>query len=195
MRKIDRRSFLKVMGAAGLVCAAGALTGCDEEGRPIVPNRDGSVSLATLPILNGGIKWNDGVPKDPFGNDYSHAVNYVIVKARNFPVNCTDVEEEFVYGEYRIYKKYESMTFTVAPYTEIMQNGVGYVQVYADDVLVATSPEITRKTDAVKVTANIKNAEYIMIVIRVSCPDWYVSQTSDGAVIVSDVKLWKPKEA
>lgn len=193
MKKIGRRSFLKGIGAAGLACAAGLLTGCDSNGRPVVPSGDGSVSLATLPILNGDIRWNKGSPKDPFGNDYSYAVNYTIVKAREMQ-NCTDGVEQYMYGEYRIYKKYESISFTVAPYTEIAKNGTGYVQVYADDVLVATSPEMTRKTDAQKVVASVRGAEYIKIVIRVSCPDWYVSQTSDGAVIVSNVKLWKPQE-
>ena len=33
--KIDRRSFLKVLGIAGAACAMTALTGCDEEGTPV----------------------------------------------------------------------------------------------------------------------------------------------------------------
>ena len=35
--KIDRRSFLKVLGIAGAACAMTALTGCDEEGTPSFP--------------------------------------------------------------------------------------------------------------------------------------------------------------
>lgn len=41
--KIDRRSFLKVLGIAGAACAMTALTGCDEEGTPSFPAGDGSV--------------------------------------------------------------------------------------------------------------------------------------------------------
>ena len=44
--KIDRRSFLKVLGIAGAACAMTALTGCDEEGTPSFPAGDGSVSLS-----------------------------------------------------------------------------------------------------------------------------------------------------
>lgn len=46
--KIDRRSFLKVLGIAGAACAMTALTGCDEEGTPSFPAGDGSVSLSSL---------------------------------------------------------------------------------------------------------------------------------------------------
>lgn len=63
MKKIDRRSFLKVMGAAGTVCAMTALTGCGG-----TPNYDGSVPLSDLNSLNGKIAWNNVEPKDPFGN-------------------------------------------------------------------------------------------------------------------------------
>ena len=40
--KIDRRSFLKVLGIAGAACAMTALTGCDEEGTPSFPAGDGT---------------------------------------------------------------------------------------------------------------------------------------------------------
>lgn len=51
MKKMERRKFLQVMGAAALVGAAGALTGCDENGPVPGPEQnkgDGSVSLASL---------------------------------------------------------------------------------------------------------------------------------------------------
>lgn len=75
MKKIDRRSFLKVMGAAGTVCAMTALTGCGG-----TPNYDGSVPLSDLNSLNGKIAWNNVEPKDPFGNVYVQGVNYSVFR-------------------------------------------------------------------------------------------------------------------
>ena len=67
--KIDRRSFLKVLGIAGAACAMTALTGCDEEGTPSFPAGDGSVSLSSLKPFNGSVPWNGKwLPEDPFGN-------------------------------------------------------------------------------------------------------------------------------
>ena len=69
--KIDRRSFLKVLGIAGAACAMTALTGCDEEGTPSFPAGDGSVSLSSLKPFNGSVPWNGRwLPEDPFGNVY-----------------------------------------------------------------------------------------------------------------------------
>ena len=77
--KIDRRSFLKVLGIAGAACAMTALTGCDEEGTPSFPAGDGSVSLSSLKPLNGGVPWNGRwLPEDPFGNVYTSGANYAI---------------------------------------------------------------------------------------------------------------------
>ena len=48
MKKMERRKFLQVMGAAALVGAAGALTGCGPVPGPEQNKGDGSVSLASM---------------------------------------------------------------------------------------------------------------------------------------------------
>lgn len=70
MKKINRRSFLKVLGIAGAACAMTALTGCDEEGMPSTPAGDGSTPLSYLKPLNGSFTWENKIPEDPYGNTY-----------------------------------------------------------------------------------------------------------------------------
>ena len=79
--KIDRRSFLKVLGIAGVACTMTALTGCDGVSGGGTPNHDGSVPLSDLNPLNGRIAWNNVAPEDPFGNVYVRGVNYSIFRA------------------------------------------------------------------------------------------------------------------
>lgn len=129
------------------------------------------VSLSTFTAINGGFEFNNTVPEDPFGNDYSDAVNYVVLGR----YNGGD------YAEVRVYGEYSSITMNVAPYKDIGEDATGYVQIYADDVLVQTSPVITRKTDAVSVSANISGADYIKIVVQ---KDYY------GSIILSNILLW-----
>lgn len=133
------------------------------------------VSLSTLSVLNGGWDWNDTAPEDPFGNDYSNAVNYAVFGERRW-------DAEYVYeSEYRVYGNYSSISFSLVPYKDTATEGTGYVQIYADDVLVQTSPVVGQKTDQISVTANIAGAEYLKVVVHTAhC----------GMVILSDVQLW-----
>ena len=133
------------------------------------------VSLSTLSVLNGGWDWNATAPEDPFGNDYSDAVNYVVLGDDYWR------SEQLYSAEYRVYGNYSSMTFNLVPYKNTATEGTGYVQIYADDVLVQTSPVVGQKTDQLTVTANIAGAEYLKVVVH----------TQDrGMMIVSDVQLW-----
>lgn len=145
------------------------------------------VSLSSLTALNGGWTWNDVAPEDPFGNDYSTAVNYAVFqRGDNTYYNSKEYEEGYGnYAEYRVYGNYSTLTMTLAPYQDIGEDCSVWVQVYADDTLVQTSPRITRKTDAITLSAPIANAEYIKIVVNLSedYPDY-------GALIMSNVQLW-----
>ena len=145
------------------------------------------VSLSSVSVLNGGWTWNDVAPEDPFGNDYSSAMNYAVFQKRENTYYDSGVYEEGYgnYAEYRVYGKYSTLTMTLAPYKEIGENCSVWVQVYADDMLVQTSPRITRKTDAMTLNVPIANAEYIKIVVNLSedYPDY-------GALIMSNVQLW-----
>lgn len=116
------------------------------------------VSLSSLTALNGGFDWNEGTPTDSFGNTYNDTMNYAIFEGWGYSDN------EY-YAEYRVYKEYSTLTFSVAPYNEIPEEGYGQVQVYSDDKLIFTSDTINRKTDKQDYSVNISNAEYIKIVI------------------------------
>lgn len=139
------------------------------------------VSLAELGAINGGWTWNDGTPVDPFGNDYSGTSFSIHSNHRDW-----NTDSKTVSAEYRLYGKYNLLTFTLAPYTSISEHGSWYVQVYTDDgtnnyVLVYTSPEITRKTDAATYEAVITGAEYVKICIVLG---------DEAAAIVADVQAW-----
>lgn len=126
------------------------------------------VSLASLTPINGSFEWGNGEPKDPFGNDYSASGTYTIVRCANTV-------------EYRVYGNYSKITMTIAPDKDLGENDACCIQVYADDVLIKTSPTITRKTDAVQFSVSIEGAEYIKIVHGGEY--W-------GKLILSNIQLW-----
>lgn len=134
-------------------------------------------SLVTVTEINrsGWEDWNSGSPTDPFGNDYSLATNYCIV----------EVYERKDYIEYRLYGEYNTITGTIAPYTTMEEGDTGYIQIFADEELVYTSPEIRRKTDAFDFSVDISNADYIKIYV---CADAWGNW---ARVILSNVMLWK----
>lgn len=116
-------------------------------------------SLASQTLINNdGWNWNQGSPSDPFGNDYSNASNYCIV------INAWGAQVH--YGEFRIYKKFSKLTGTLSPYTDMGENDAGYIQIYGDDNLLYTSPNITRKTDAFSINVDISNVDYLKIVVN-----------------------------
>lgn len=127
------------------------------------------VSLASLTPINGGFDWGNGEPKDPFGNDYSASGTYTIVRCENTV-------------EYRVYGNYSKITMTIAPEQSISSDASACIQLYADGVLVKTSPTITRKTDAVQFSVPIEGAEYISIV---HSGDYW-----NGKLILSNIQLW-----
>lgn len=135
------------------------------------------VSIVTLTEINrlDWDDWNSGSPTDPFGNDYSFANNYCIV----------EIYERKAYIEYRLYGEYNTITGTIAPYTSMEEGDTGYIQIFADEELVYTSPEIRRKTDAFDFSVDIGNADYIKIYV---CADAW---GNCARVILSNVMLWK----
>lgn len=131
------------------------------------------VPITNLTAINSNNwqKWNNGSPKDPFGNDYSSSSNYVISYSYG--------GEQYI--EYRLYGDYTTLTGTIAPYTEMEEDKYGFLQVYVDDVLVYTSKDVGRKTDAFSFEVNVSGAEYIKLVIN---------SKYHGYIILSDVQLW-----
>lgn len=151
------------------------------------------IPITNLTPINGGFEWNNTAPVDPFGNDYSNAANYAVFEIGND--NChyrAGDDDEYYVGtaEYRVYGDYSQISMTLAPYTSIGEDGYGYVQIYADDELVYTSQNITRKTDAFDIEADISGAEYIEIhVYLYYCDGWSANSSEFGAAIISDVML------
>lgn len=133
------------------------------------------ISITKLDPINGGLNWNAGNPVDPFGNDYSSACNFAVVEL------FTNFEKSV---EYRSYKKYGTITGSIAPYKDIEQGGLACVKIYADDVLIYTSPSVTRKTDAFTFSVDIADAEYVTIEVC-GLANW-----TDCHVLLSNVQLW-----
>ena len=72
------------------------------------------------------------------------------------------------------------------PYKEIGEKGWGLIRIYADNKLVATSPEIRQKNkDTVEFEVDIKSVEYLKIEPVVT-PAF--STEYDGEIIIRDVK-------
>lgn len=139
-----------------------------ENNRPLV--------LATLTPINGGFTWNDGDPKDPFQVTHSDVGYYTLIEGGG---------DSSVYAEYRVYNKYKTLTASVVPHADIRETAKVYVKVYADDMLVYTSPEIGRKTDKFEISANIAGADYVKIVVEVKDNYGYYN-----ALIFMDPQLW-----
>lgn len=140
------------------------------------------VPLNDIRVINGGFEWNKGVPEDPFGNDYSTAVNYTINFYR-YKSYRIDNEE---YAEYRLYGNYKRIAGIIAPHTEMGEHGGGYIQIYADDKLVYTSNVLTRKTDAFSFDVDTRGVDYLKIIRFVGGNGEY----DYGALILSDVLLY-----
>ena len=135
------------------------------------------VSITTLTPINGSWDWNEGNPVDPFGNDYSSACNFAIHEMLGDGTKSI---------EYRVYQNYSTLTGSIAPYKSIEEDGEACIKIYADDVLIYTSPTITRKTDAFEFSVNITNAEYIIIQFcGINSGYW-----TRNAALLSNVELW-----
>lgn len=137
--------------------------------------------LSNLGTINGGWTWNEGTPEDPFGNNYSGSVNFVIKTDHD---RYQDGANH--YAEYRLDGKYTTLTGVLVPYISIARDSTFQVQVYTDDgsnnyQLVYTSPDIGRKTDAYSFEANIAGAKYVKVNIILN---------DEAAAIVANLQLW-----
>lgn len=190
MKKINRRSFLKVLGIASAACVMTVLTGCDEEGMPSVPAGDGSTPLSYLKPLNGRVNWSNIPPEDPFGNTYTDGVNFLVCDTSygGMPdgVRIGDNSTAWHSAEYSIDKKYKKLTMKLNPHKNMTENACAMVNIYADGKLIKTSPTIVQKTkETVEFEVDITDVEYLKIEVGVTY-HW-----EQGAVILWDVKLWK----
>ena len=192
-QKIDRRSFLKVLGIAGAACAMTALTGCDDEGVPGgVPAGDGSTPLSNLKPLNGSFAWGNAIPEDPYGNTYMKGVNYSVFPHEEWKNTFWEIYPiQAGKAEYVLDRKYSKLTMKLNPSKEMGKEGWGYVKVFADEKLVATSEVIRQKTrETVQFEVDIAGATYIEVE-PVAYRDGVYGGPKWGSIIMWDVKLWK----
>lgn len=132
--------------------------------------------LDELSALNNGFEWNEGVAEDPFENDYSGVCNFSIFHGNYCSGNYV------ISAEYKLSGEYDTITLQFSPYKDFGESAESYVQIYADNTLVYTSPKIQRKSDLQEVSLDIHDAEYLKIVI---------SKGDDGCVLLSDVVVSK----
>ena len=121
--------------------------------------------------------WNSGSPMDTFGNDYSTACNYVIMKG--YELGISSNEEHYV--EYRLYANYSTLAGKIATQKDSAQDRIVRLQVYVDDTLAYTSGDIGRKTDAIEFSVDVSGAQYVKIVVYTD---------ARAIALLSDVQLW-----
>lgn len=138
------------------------------------------IPITTLASLNASEwRWNDGVAKDPFGNDYSSTNNYVVFDNQG-------AADRII--EYRIYGDYQMLTGLISPHADIGERITCSVTVYADDIPVYTSPTVVQKMDAFTFSVDISGAEYVKLEVRFS--DWNPFDVWVDRLIIADVNLW-----
>lgn len=113
-------------------------------------------------------EWNTGRPHDKLGGDYTYMQNYMFDYDRS-------------YAEFAVDKQYTSLSFDIAPVDYNSSNKMN-VYVYADDVLVYKSPEVTYKTAKFN-TGEIAIADASFIKIEIA-----FSYGGAGSIL-SDMKL------
>lgn len=131
-----------------------------------VSNIDTQISsLATLTQISHsfGFEWDNDQPVDLFNNDYSTAKNYMVCYCGYL---ADDVSRN---GEYFVNKQYSSFSLDVAPYLGFEERGgPANVKIYADDVLVYSSPTITLKTQKFNTgEIDISNTDYLKVCVDI----------------------------
>ena len=129
-----------------------------------------TIALDTLTPINGEFTWNQGVPEDPFGSDYSTVKNFAILSSFSYETSV----------EYKIDQQYDVFEFDLSPYVNCGQENSSYVMVYVDNALRYVSPMIVQKSGIINVSVDVKDATYLKIVIRTE---------NNGYLMISDAIL------
>lgn len=146
------------------------------------------VNIATMIPINAGLsgkmdnaEWNSGVPKDPFGNIYSDAKNFIIVSG--YGSDWYGVSSGTAYMEYRIYKQFSTIEGFVCPYYDMHENGEMTIQIVGDDrVLYETS--VKRKMDPLNFKVDVTGVDYLKIIAS------YQGDKTRTSIIMGDVVLY-----
>lgn len=106
--------------------------------------------LAFDPVNSEEWKSNQGSLKDSLGNNYSVTLPYLIMN------NAT-------YGEFYLNGEYKTLEFKLAPHEDMNNGTEAQIKVYADDIMVFASPNISRKTELQTFKVDIGNAKFVKI--------------------------------
>ncbi len=127
--------------------------------------------------------WDEPVSfaKDHLGNEFSNC--FVISK----PVISTTV----MHAEYYVNSNFVSISGTIAASENQEIYEIGRVEIYADDELVYTSPNIMAKTDPFTFNVNIAGKKYVMIKIYALDNEYTSGKHARTEIILADMKLNK----
>jgi len=148
----------------------------------------GYTSLALINTFNGTLPWQSGYPQTTHTDKYTSAKNYAILHGYSgyYSFNwdncgaCDDNQCTYS-AEYLVAKQYSYMSFDIAPFGSFGASGSSRIKVYADDVLIYSSPTVTQKTARFNTgNIDISQANYIKIVAEID---------EHSCTIISDVLL------
>ena len=129
------------------------------------------ISIFTLTPLNQyGWGQSNGVLQDSLGNNYSVTMPYLVSGG------C--------YGEFYVNGAYSTIQGTVVPYTGFSQNAKTQLRVYADDVLIYSSPDVGQKTLKFNFKVNITGAQFIKVEVTRTA-----SSYDNNSLLVMDMAL------
>lgn len=106
--------------------------------------------LAFNPVNSGAWNKNEGTLNDSLGNNYNVSLPYLLVGSG-------------AYSEYYTNGMYSTLSFKLAAHENMEQGAASQIKIYADDILVFTSSEFNRKTEAESYDVDINNAKFIKI--------------------------------
>ena len=70
-------------------------------------------------------------------------------------------------------QKYNTLNLTIAPTEERHSGTITYTQIYADDILIYTSEDITKTTKPINLNFSVKNVDVLKIVeVRTTLGDY-----------------------
>ena len=177
---ISNGEYMKIVahvGGHGCMMMTNAVLVADPEFRSQLDRE--SISLSKLEPFNGSLPWNSEYPSDRFENNYTNVKNYAVLHAY-YHTNSISYS-----AEYNVNKEYSNISFDIAPCGDFGEGGKTVIEVYADDELVYTSPEINQKTEKFNTgKIDIGGADYIKIKASVG---------GYSCTIISDVLLKKAK--
>ena len=131
------------------------------------------VSLfAFKPVNSDYWEPNQGSLNDSLNNEYSVSLPYIVVS-------------DYSYGEYYTNGKFSKLKCKIAPHEEHPSDSSVQIKIYADDVLVYSSSDITRKTECFEFEADISNAKFIKIIFDTT------SGYSTSKLLIMDATLIK----